>query len=111
MKKRYGKLVRDRIPEIIRANDEMPTTRIMDTDEFRNELLYKLIEEAEEVRQAGYDISDRVSFTKELADLSEVMDAVLTEFEISRENLKQTQDERRRNRGGFTEKIFLESVQ
>jgi len=110
-KKRYGKLVRDDIPQIIRDNGEIPNVRIMDTDEYRRELLYKLIEEAEEARKAGYDSADLTDLLRELADLSEVVDAVLEEFGISKETLKQTKDERRRERGGFKDKIFLESVQ
>jgi len=49
-KTRYGKLVRDNIPEIIRADSQIPNVRTMETDEYRRELLYKLIEESEELR-------------------------------------------------------------
>jgi len=111
MKKRYGKLVRDKIPEIIRSNDEMPNIRVINGDEYRRELLYKLIEEAEEVRQAGYDANDKIGLVRELADISEVLDAILTEYSISKETLKIAQEERRKERGGFEEQIFLESVQ
>lgn len=110
MKKRYGKLVRDKIPSIIRANGELPNTRPMNTDEYRRELLYALIEEAEEVRQAGYDSSGN-SFLKELADLSEVFDAVLKEFDVRPEVVESVREQRRKERGGFDDKIFLESVQ
>lgn len=110
MKKRYGKLVRDNIPEIIRNNGELPNIREMDTDEYRRELLYKLIEEAEEVRQAGYDPTAR-SFIAELADLSEVLEAVMKEFNINGDELIETQRKRREERGGFEGRVFLESVQ
>ena len=109
MKKRYGKLVRDRVPEIIRAGGEVPNTRTMEQDEYRRELLYKLIEEAEEVRQAGYDPSS-AAFTEELADLLEVFDAILKEFSIPIETVKTIQAQHRRTRGGFDDKVFLESV-
>lgn len=110
MKKRYGKLVRDNIPNIIRANSEVPNVRIMNTDEYRRELLYKLIEEAEEVRHAGYD-PEGVEFVTEIADLREVLDAVIQEFGINEELVSKLQAERKEERGGFAEKIFLESVQ
>lgn len=110
MKKRYGKLVRDNIPDIIRKNGELPNIREMDTDEYRRELLYKLIEEAEEVRQAGYDPAER-SFMTELADLSEVLGAVMKEFNINADELAETQRKRREERGGFDNRVFLESVQ
>ncbi len=111
MAKRYGKLVRDNIPTIIRENGEVPNVRTMDTDEYRRELLYKLIEEAEEVRQAGYDTENQEELIKKLADVAEVFDAILVEFGISREELARIQESRRAKRGGFTERVFLESVQ
>ena len=110
MNKRYGKLVRDKIPTIIRENKEIPTVRTMDTDEYRKELLYKLIEESEAARQSGYSNENRQALLNELVDVSEVLDAILVEFEISKEDLKTAQDAKRDGRGGFTEKIFLESV-
>ncbi len=110
MKKRYGKLNRDNVPNIIRANGETPNVRVMNTDEYRRELLYKLIEEAEEVRQAGYD-PEGIEFVTELADLKEILEAVLTEFEIKQELLEKLREDRLAERGGFAEKIFLESVQ
>ena len=110
MKKRYGKLVRDNIPDIIRKNGELPNTRVMADDEYRRELLYKLIEEAEEVRQAGYDASD-VEFMTELADVREVYEALLETFNIDTTLLDEIQTKRREERGGFGKKIFLESVQ
>lgn len=109
MKKRYGKLVRDNIPKIIRANGEFPHVRVMETDEYRRELLYKLIEEAEEVRQAGYDASDP-EFTAEIADVLEVIDAILVEFNIDNDRLEMARTERRNERGGLNERIFLEAV-
>ena len=45
-----GKLVRDRIPEIIRADGKTPIIRIMDDEEYVKELDRKLCEEVEEYR-------------------------------------------------------------
>jgi predicted house-cleaning noncanonical NTP pyrophosphatase (MazG superfamily) len=108
MQKRYGRLVRDNIPAIIRANGEMPTTRLMETDEYRRELLYLLIEEAENSRQAA-DM-DKPNLTTELADVLEVLYAILEEFEIPADELERIRRERAEKRGQFKEKIFLESV-
>ena len=106
-KKRYGKLVRDKVPELIRANGEIPTIRTMDTDEYRRELLYKLIEEAEEVRKAGYDASDS-KFVKELADLQEVFIAVIEEFDIDETALEAARKNKLEERGGYDERVFEE---
>ena len=43
-----GKLVRDRIPEIIIADGKKPITRILDNDEYLRELDKKLNEEIAE---------------------------------------------------------------
>lgn len=110
MKQRYGKLVRDRIPELIRANGEMPNTRTMDSDEYRRELLYKLIEESEELQRAGHNPTD-AEFLAELADVAEVFDAVLDEFDIKREVLDEMRAKRADERGRFKDQLFLESVQ
>ncbi|WP_243645232.1 nucleoside triphosphate pyrophosphohydrolase [Natrarchaeobius chitinivorans] len=44
----YDKLVRDRIPEIIYANDQRPETHVVDGDEYADRLAAKLREEAVE---------------------------------------------------------------
>ena len=63
-----GKLVRDRIPEIIRADGKTPIIRIMDNEEYVKELDRKLCEEVEEYRADGY--------IEEMADILEVLQAV-----------------------------------
>lgn len=110
--KRYGKLVRDKVPDIIRAKGDIPNTREMDKDEYRRELLYKLIEEAEEVRRAaGYDSKNDAIMLEQLADVHEVLETILREFNIPLDELKETQDAKRENDGALEKRIFLESVQ
>ena len=81
----------------------------MDTDEYRRELLYKLIEEAEEVRRAGYDASNP-KFIKQLADLQEVFSAVIKEFGIDETTLEAARKSKLEERGGYSERVFLEAV-
>ncbi len=102
--------MRDNVPDIIRANGDMPTILTLDTDGYRKELLYKLIEESEEARQAGFDDENRHEVLEQLADVAEVLDAILTEFDITREELQIAQASKREKRGGFKNKVFLESV-
>jgi len=59
----YGKLVRDNIPDIIISNDERPITRKLDEDEYKKELLKKLVEESNEAFEA---IDDRNELIKEV---------------------------------------------
>ena len=49
MEKKYNKLVRDNIPNIISNDNEIPITRILSDDEFKTELYKKLSEECKEV--------------------------------------------------------------
>ena len=50
--KTYNKLVRDRIPEIIAAEGRQYATETMADTEYRQALLVKLVEEAQEVADA-----------------------------------------------------------
>jgi predicted house-cleaning noncanonical NTP pyrophosphatase (MazG superfamily) len=62
----YRKLVRDRIPEIIRADGHKAVTHVLDEESYRAALLEKLIEEAHEARQAP-----ATQLAAELADVFE----------------------------------------
>ncbi|MCU4972206.1 nucleoside triphosphate pyrophosphohydrolase [Halobacteria archaeon AArc-m2/3/4] len=99
----YDKLVRDRIPEIIDANDERPVTHVADDTEYERRLREKLLEEATEFEESG-DL-------EELADVLEVIDAMLAFEGGSRAELDELRREKREDRGGFEERIVLEQVE
>lgn len=99
----YNKLVRDKIPEIIAAdNGKTCATRIMNDDEYLNSLNEKLQEELEEYLESG-DI-------EELADLEEVLRAILDAKKTSYDNFENIRKNKAEKRGAFKKKIFLESV-
>lgn len=104
----YNKLVRDKIPDIIRSNSEKPKTRILNDSEFETELLKKLLEEAEEVAEAK---GDKKEIAKEISDVYEVVDTIINIYGINKEKIVELQKERREKRGGFKDKIYLESVE
>ena len=101
-RKNYNKLVRDRIPAIIAADGRQCGTEIMSDDEYRQALLAKLVEEVQEVAAA-----DRDEMVKEIADLYEVIDALLVAFDMDREAVLAMQQKRRDERGGFEKRIKL----
>lgn len=107
MLKTYNKLIRDRIPEIIAAKGEKAVTRILDDEEFAKALAAKLVEEAQETEKA---IGDRAELTKEIGDVMEVIDAMVSHFGLNREEIERVKAKRLAERGGFEKKIFLESV-
>ena len=48
----YNKLVRDKIPEIIRKDNQVPVTRILPEEEYQVELERKMLEEQKELMEA-----------------------------------------------------------
>jgi len=99
----YNKLVRDRIPDIIRADGKTPITRTLGDDEFLGKTLGKTVEEAIEFR-------DDPSIT-ELADLQEMVNTARDALGITAEQLEAERLRRAEERGGFKKRIFLERVE
>ena len=91
----HNKLVRDRIPEIIERNGETAKFRILrNRDEFVEALMSKLSEETREVLDAVLSgLSSDV--VKEVADVREVLDAIVAEFGAGPEATASVQEERR----------------
>ena len=99
----YKKLVRDKIPEIIKKNNETPITRVLDDKEYLKELNIKIQEELKEYLESG-DV-------EELADLEEVLRAILDVKNISYEEFEEIRNKKVEKSGAFKEKIYLEGVQ
>lgn len=95
----FNKLVRDRIPEIIRSSGETPVTRLLGDQEYLAELVKKLHEEMAEFEA---DLS-----LEELADVQEVVFA-LADALASRAQLESVRQDKAKKRGAFQDKIFLE---
>ena len=96
-----GKLVRDRIPEIIRARSDRPHIRVADDQEILGRLADKLVEEAQEVRDA-----DREHQAEELADALEVIYALAGEISLTREGLEKIRADKAAERGAFRDRII-----
>jgi predicted house-cleaning noncanonical NTP pyrophosphatase (MazG superfamily) len=69
----YGKLIRDRIPEIMDAAGVRYEVAVLDDAAFRSALRAKLLEEATEAASAG----SAEELAKEIADLFEVAETLL----------------------------------
>lgn len=98
----YNKLVRDKIPEIITQKGEACRWHVADEDEYRNFLLHKLNEEVQEF------LADES--IEELADVLEVLDAMLAYREGVRDRVYAVQQKKRVARGGFFKRIVLEEA-
>ena len=95
----YNKLVRDKIPEMIRAQGEIPNTRILQQEEYLHHLEQKLDEEVAEYH--------RDKNAEELADILEVVYALAEAIGCSREELLTVYEKKHTSRGGFRDRIFL----
>ncbi len=99
----YPKLVRDRIPELIQRDGKKAITHIAETNEYISFLLAKLIEESTELQEA----EDFDHQKEEIADVREVLAALLNALEISEEDIAGVQASKADERGGFTGRIIL----
>lgn len=96
------KLVRDRIPEIIRADGGPGEFRQASKDEMIDLLRRKLVEEAQELLTADND-----SRLGELADVTEVLDELMKYLAIRRFEVLGIAECKRNERGGFAERWIL----
>lgn len=101
MQQSFNKLVRDKLPAIIEANGETPTTRILSDTEYGDHLLAKLREECDEATQDGADI------VEEFADMLEVMLAICAHRGIPMANIESVRKAKLEHRGGFEGRVFL----
>lgn len=102
MKKRYNKLVRDRIPELIEASGRNCVAEILSDEDYLRMLDAKLDEEL-----AEYHKDQNI---EELADLMEVIYAAAIARGYTLEQLEQVRMEKAAECGGFMKKILLKAV-
>ena len=98
----YNKLVRDRIPEIIEASGKNCVVETLSEERYLEMLDAKLDEE-----HAEYHKDQNI---EELADLMEVLLAVVKARGYSREELEAVRLEKAEKRGGFEKRILLKEV-
>ena len=101
----YPKLVRDRIPEIVRAKrGESGRFRTLDTDaEFLKYLFKKLTEESIELQKSKV----HRNLEEELADILEIIDAILKVEKKTKRDIAVVQRKKRKERGGFKKRILM----
>lgn len=102
MKREMNKLVRDRIPEIIEQGGSVPAVRTLSDEEYQKALDDKLQEEMHEF------LADHSA--EEMADLLEVISAILQARSLCPEEVERIRREKAASRGAFARKLFLESV-
>lgn len=102
----YHKIVRDKIPDIIRSNNGTCKTIIISDLHACIYLNNKLKEEADELIDAiNYKCSKKI--TEELADLQEIIIELAKKQGIDMEQIIEQRLKKKEERGGFSKNIFL----
>ncbi|MBI2017961.1 nucleoside triphosphate pyrophosphohydrolase [Candidatus Daviesbacteria bacterium] len=99
---KYNKLVRDKIPEIIKKDKQTPVIHIANKEEYTRKLLEKLQEEVLEFLKE--------QSPEELADILEVIDAICKLQKINLKKLQKIKQQKVIDRGGFKKRIILEEI-
>ncbi|ADU29060.1 nucleoside triphosphate pyrophosphohydrolase [Evansella cellulosilytica] len=102
----YNKLVRDRIPMIIRNNGVECKVRRLDAGEFEREARKKLTEELNEYLEA----QNAEQAIEELADLLELIYCLSENHGYTKDELENIRSDKAERRGSFSERWFLEHV-
>lgn len=98
----YNKLVRDRIPEIIKSNGQTCICEVLQDGDYLRKLDEKLNEECGEYQES--------KSIDELADILEVVYAIASARGYSVKELEQTRSGKAARRGGFQKKLLLKEV-
>ena len=96
------KLVRDRIPDIIKQTGGSCDYHVADLEEFKQALFEKLREELDEFVENPC--------TEEAADMWEVLQSIFWAHNLDRHRVENYANKKMEERGGFTQGIILESV-
>ena len=100
--KTYNKLVRDKIPDIIKASGGECKFHVAKKDELVELLNEKLFEEAMELIQNPC--------AEEIADVLEVIEAIARLNNIGIDEIKAEKLEKRNKRGSFNKRIVLDNA-
>ena len=101
-KQDFGKLVRDKIPDVIRDNGDSVVTGRLPEFERPRQLLGKMVEEMQELQQSEGDAQ-----LAELADIYELLGSYISNLGYDWDAVAATASQKRERRGGFEEGLVL----
>jgi predicted house-cleaning noncanonical NTP pyrophosphatase (MazG superfamily) len=99
---KYDKLVRDKIPVILKQKGKNPVIHIANAEEYHGKLKEKLKEEVDEFLKSEN--------MEELADVLEVIDAICKLKKIDKRKLELLRKKKKKERGGFEKRIILDEI-
>ncbi len=102
----YNKLIRDKIVDIIEKDGKKAIVSTLNDEQYKEELLKKLLEEANEVANS----SNSNEMLEELADVLEVIRYLAKINGKELNDIVAIADKKKEKRGGFDDKVFLEKT-
>lgn len=103
----HNKLVRDRIPEILEKNGKRYTSRILDNQEYLNELRKKLHEEWDEY----FHSKSQAETIAELVDVLEVIYALAEYHGVTIDEIEEMRKRKVEEKGRFNQKVYLMEIE
>ena len=98
---KYSKLVRDKIPEVIKKNGGAPIIHSADNAEYWEKLKEKLQEEMKEFSES--------ETIEEMADILEVFDAIAEYKGFDGDEIRKVREKKAEERGKFKDRIILDA--
>ena len=102
----YNRLIRNKIPQIIKSNGKTPITKLQNEDEYIEELCKKTQEELTEYIEA----KTKPDKLEELSDLLELINALAEHEGTTLEEINNIRKKKAEERGGFSDRVFLIEV-
>lgn len=103
MKKEYNKLIRDKIPEVIKKSGKEYEIKKLSNDELETYVKTKVNEEIEELLTA----TERDDVVNEFADVYEILEKLMEVKNIKFEEIKKAKDHKNNKRGSFKKDLCL----
>jgi predicted house-cleaning noncanonical NTP pyrophosphatase (MazG superfamily) len=100
---KYNKLVRDKIPKILKAKKLKVKKHVANDEEYWEKLKEKLQEETDEFLKEDNK--------HELADIMEVIEAICNFKNIDKKELNKVKKYKAKERGKFKKRIILDEVE
>ena len=100
---KYNKLIRDKIPEIIKKDGWNPIIKTLSKKQYLTALKKKILEEAEELIIA----KKRKDVIDEIVDIQELLDHLVSEIKLTKLEIENQQKKKNEKRGRFKKRLFL----
>lgn len=99
----YHKLIRDRIPLVMKKNGAAFKLKVLQQSAFKKELLKKVGEEASSLPH----LKKKLDIVDELADTLDVIREIQRVFKISDSEIRSAQKSAMKRKGGFKKRLYL----